>query len=102
MGVHAPRSACNVQKVHKETNKGIFVGFIKPSECRMGGELISLLCLLRLKDALRSTINSKEFLNLNNFKEEYCVFNNDNFWMYLFLMCCVLYAPMRELRLADQ
>jgi hypothetical protein len=68
----------------------------------MGGELISLLRLLRLKDALRSTINSKEFLNLNNFKEECCVLNYDNFWMYLFLMCRVLYAPMRVLRLADQ
>jgi hypothetical protein len=68
----------------------------------MGGELISLLCLLRLKDALRSTINSKEFLKLNNFKNECCVLNNDNLWMYLFLMCCVLYAPMRVLRLADQ
>ena len=68
----------------------------------MGGELISLLRLLRLKDALRSTINSKEFLDLNNFKEECCVLNNDNFWMYLFLMCRVLYAPMCVLRLADQ
>ena len=68
----------------------------------MGGELISLLCLLRLKDALRSTINSKEFLKLNNFKNECCVLNNDNLWMYLFLMCCVLYAPMRVLCLADQ
>jgi hypothetical protein len=61
---------------HKQ---GIFVGFIKPSECQMGGELISLLHLLRLKDALRSTINSKEFLDLNNFKEECCVLNNDNY-----------------------
>jgi hypothetical protein len=68
----------------------------------MGGELIPLLCLLRLKDALRSTINSKEFLDLNNFKEECCVLNNASFWMYLFLMCGVLYAPMRVLRLADQ
>jgi hypothetical protein len=68
----------------------------------MGGELISLLCLLHLKDALRSTINLKEFLKLNNFKNECCVLNNDNLWMYLFLMCCVLYAPMRVLRLADQ
>jgi hypothetical protein len=68
----------------------------------MGGELISLLRLLRLKDTLRSTINSKEFLDLNNFKEECCVLNNINFWMYLFLMCPVLYGPMRVLRLADQ
>jgi len=68
----------------------------------MGGELISLLRLLRFKDTLRSTINSKEFLDLNNFKEECYVLNNDSFWMYLFLMCHVLYAPMRVLRLADQ
>jgi hypothetical protein len=90
------------RKYTRKHNKGIFVGFIKPSECRMGGDLISLLRLLCLKDALRSTINSKEFLNLNNFKEECCVLNNDNFWMYLFLMCRVLYAPMRVLHLADQ
>ena len=68
----------------------------------MGGELISLLRLLRLKDALRSTINSKEFFDLKIFKEECCVLNNNNFWMYLFLMCRVLYAPMRVLCLADQ
>jgi hypothetical protein len=47
-------------------------------------------------------VNHKEFLDLNNFKEECCVLNNDSFWMYLFLMCRVLYAPMRVLRLADQ
>ena len=90
------------RKYTRKHNKGVYVGFIKPSECRMGGEHISLLRLLRLKDALRSTISSKEFLDLNNFKEECCVLNNDNFWMYLFLMCRVLYAPMRVLRLADQ
>ena len=90
------------RKYTRKHNKGIYVGFIKPSECRMGGELISLLRLLHLKDALRSTINSKEFLDLNNFKEECCLLNNDHFWMYLFLMCCVLYATMCVLRLADQ
>jgi len=56
----------------------------KHNECQMGGELISLLRFLHLKDDLRSTINSKEFLDLNNFKEECCVLNNNNFWMYLF------------------
>jgi hypothetical protein len=89
------------RKYTRKHKKGIFVGFIKPSKCRMGGELVSLLRLLRLKDALRSTINSKEFLDLNNFKEECCALNNYSFWMYLFLMCHVLYAPMRVLRLAD-
>jgi hypothetical protein len=80
----------------------VFVGFIKPSDCRMAGEHIALLCLLRLQNALKSTINSSEFLSLKKFQMETAVLNNDNFWKYLFVMCHVLYAPMRVLRLADQ
>jgi hypothetical protein len=86
-------------KIH---NNGIFLGFTKPSECRMAGEQIALTRLLRLRDALKSTINSKEFMDLNNFKPETFVLNSDNFWLYLFVMCRALYSPMRVLRLADQ
>jgi hypothetical protein len=86
-------------KIH---NYGIFLGFTKPSECRMVGEQIALTRLLRLRDALKSTINSKEFMDLNNFKSDTFVLNNDNFWLYLFVMCRALCAPMRVLRLADQ
>jgi hypothetical protein len=68
----------------------------------MAGEQIALTCLLRLTDALKSTINSKEFMDLNNFKPETFVLNNDNFWLYFFVMCRALYAPMHVLRLADQ
>ena len=68
----------------------------------MAGEHIALLRLLRLKDALKSTVTSAEFLELNDFKATAAVIGNDNFWKYLFLMCCALYAPMRVLRLADQ
>jgi hypothetical protein len=85
----------------KKLNKGTYVGFIKPSKCQMGGELICLLCLFCLKEALRSTINSNEFLYLKEFKEECLVLNNNNLWLYLFLMCCVLYAPMHLLHLAN-
>jgi hypothetical protein len=99
-GGPSARGACNVQKYMRKHNKGICVGF----RCLMGWELISLFRLLRLKDALRSTINSKEFFNLNNFKEEYCVLNNNNFLDVLVfdVSCFVLYATMRVLRLADQ
>ncbi len=68
----------------------------------MVGEQIALTRLLRLMDALKSTINSKEFMDLNNFKPETFVLNSDNFWLYLFVMCCALYSPMHVLRLADQ
>jgi hypothetical protein len=46
--------------------------------------------------------NSKEFIDLNNFKPETFVLNSDNFWLYLFVMYRALYAPMRVLYLADQ
>jgi hypothetical protein len=68
----------------------------------MADEQIALTCLLRLRDALKSSINSKEFMDLNNFKPETFVLNNDNFWLYHFVMCCALYAHMCVLRLADQ
>ncbi len=41
-------------------------------------------------------------MDLNNFKSEIFILNSDNFWLYLFVMCRALYAPMRVLRLADQ
>jgi hypothetical protein len=86
----------------QQHNKGIHVGFVKPSECRMAGEHIALLRLLRLKNALKSTIASKEFIDLKSFRSEVAILSTDAFWKYLFVMCRALYAPMRVLRLADQ
>jgi hypothetical protein len=68
----------------------------------MAGEQIALTRLLCLRDALKSTINSKKLMDLNNFKPETSVLNNDNFWLFLFEMCHALYAPMHVLHLADQ
>ena len=45
-------------------NNGIYIGFIKISECCMAGELIGLLRLLRLRDIVRATIASKEFKDI--------------------------------------
>jgi hypothetical protein len=42
-------------------NNGIYIGFIKISECCVAGELIGLLHLLRLRNILRVTIALKEF-----------------------------------------
>jgi hypothetical protein len=83
-------------------NNGIYLGFIKPSECRMAGEHIALLCLLRLKNALRSTITSKEFIHLKIFHANCTILMNPDFWKLVFVMCCALYAQMRVLHLADQ
>jgi hypothetical protein len=97
---HAPAA---MFKSHSKThNKGKNIGFIKPSECRMAGEHISLLRLLRLKPALQSTITSPEFKALKEFESVSGVLMQEVFWKYLLVMCRALYAPMRVLRLADQ
>lgn len=90
------------KKYSREHNNGINLGFIKPSECRMAGEQIALLRLLRLRNALKATVTSKEFMDLKVFKSASDIILCDDFWKYLFMMCRALYAPMRVLRLADQ
>jgi hypothetical protein len=66
----------------------------------MARELIGFLCLSRLRDILRATIASKEFKNLwvRSFWREVIVLENNEFWKYLFTLCCSLYAPMRILQ----
>ncbi len=80
-------------------NNHIYIGFIKISECRMAGELIGLLRLLRLRDILRATIASKEFKDVweKTFQREVIVLENNEFWKYLFTLHRSLYAPMHIL-----
>jgi hypothetical protein len=80
----------------------MYLGFIKPSECIMAGEHIVLLRLLRLKNALRSTIMSREWIDLRILNTDCAILMNPEFWKLLFVMCRALYASMRVLRLADQ
>jgi hypothetical protein len=77
-------------------NNGIYIGFIKISECRMARKLIGLFCLLRLRNILRVTIASKEFKEIweKTFQREVIVLENNEFWKYLFTLCHFLYAPM--------
>lgn len=89
------------KKYSREHNKGIPLGFIQPSECRMAGEHIALLRLLRLRNALKSTVMSREFKDLRVFQDASAIIMDDEFWKFVFVMCRALYAPMRILRLAD-
>ena len=97
---HIPKAI--FEQHSRQHNHGIYLGFIKPSECRMAGEHIALLRLLRLKNALRSTILSKEWINLRIFHADCALLMNQDFWKLLFVMGRALYAPMGLLRLADQ
>ena len=97
---HIPKAIFETHS--RQHNRGIYLGFIKPSECRMAGEHIGLLHLLRLKNALRSTIMSKEWIDLRIFNSDCAILMNAEFWKLLFVMCRALYAPMRVLCLSDQ
>ena len=97
---HSPSAM--FKKYSRQHNHGVHLGFVKPSECRMAGEHIAILRLLRLKNALTSTILSKEFIDLRVFDSVCQVLMNPDFWKWAFVMCRALYAPMRVLRLADQ
>jgi hypothetical protein len=57
----------------------------------MAGELIGLLCLLRLRDILRATIASKEFKDIweKTFRREVIVLENNEFWT-IYLHCVIL------------
>ena len=97
---HSPSAM--FKKYSRQHNHGVHLGFVKPSECRMAGEHIAILRLLRLKNALTATILSKEFIDLRVFNSVCQVLMNPDFWKWAFVMCRALYAPMRVLRLADQ
>ena len=70
----------------------------------MAGELIGLLCLLQLREIIKSTIASKEFQDnwWKTFRRDCLVLENNEFWKYLFTLCHSLYAPMQILCLTDQ
>lgn len=55
-------------KVSKIHNNGKEIGFINPSECRMGNECLWILCVYHLKDVLYDCIPSKVFLKLKKFQ----------------------------------
>ncbi len=64
--------------------KNCKVGFIKPSECRMAGEIIAFLSLIRLKPTLQSLVKSPEFLELNKHRKVTIAIRKECIWDYYF------------------
>jgi hypothetical protein len=54
------------QKYARHHNQGRPIGLIRASDTRMGGHVISIMRLLRLQKALRSTVTSIEFESLKH------------------------------------
>lgn len=90
------------KKVSREHNKGRLVTFIKPSECRMAGEIISILRVHRLGDVLKNTCTCPAFVQVGEFTDVSLLLLRDSFWDFLFKLCRAFYAQMRIIRLADQ
>ena len=67
----------------------------------MGGELIQLLRVLRLKDALTECVASRAFREMKNFAIVGEVQLHEGFWDLLWYVCKALYPMYRLLRLAD-
>eukprot|EP00804_Cyclotella_cryptica_P020491 CCRYP_019802-RA/>CCRYP_019802-RA protein AED:0.36 eAED:0.32 QI:0/0/0/1/0/0/2/0/220 len=98
--IHDPASTFKSHS--KKHNRGIHIGFIIPSDCRMAGQLIAMLRLLHLKEALQATVTSPEFIALGAFLDVARVVMTDEFWALQFLMYRATCPQMRILRLADQ
>ena len=95
---HAPHAVfAKISKVHN----GKEVGFIKVSECRMGGTILQLLRVYRLKPALEEAINTKAFLSLTQFQWMSKLVKNDKYWDLHYAIIQCLYPLYRLLRLAD-
>ena len=67
----------------------------------MAGELLALLCVSRLKDTLRATIVTKEYMKLKQFESLNCLLLQSTFWDLLFALDQAVYAAMMILRVAD-
>ena len=68
----------------------------------MAGQLLAMLRVLRLKDALQATVTSVQFRELNAFQDIARVIMTEDFWSLLFILCRAVYPQLRILRLADQ
>ncbi len=89
------------KKVSRDHNNGRYLGFVKPSECRMAGEIIACLRLIRLKPTLQAVTTSAEFLTLKRHRDLAMVLSKETVWNFLFAIARAFYPIMRIVRLAD-
>ena len=61
-------------------------GVFEPSECRMGGEALQLLRVLRLKDTIMEATMSKVFVEEKKFHFIREIVRHEGFW---YTLCCL-------------
>ena len=96
---HFPTAMFKKQSSHM--SRGIFLGFVKPCKTRMGGEIIALLRLIKMREPLVETTISKEFRDLKLWCKFCTILHMKDLWKAIFTLCHAMYAPMMVLWLAD-
>jgi hypothetical protein len=97
--MHGPRSVW--VKHSKSHNKGRAINLLRPSECRMAGEVLQFLRVFRLKATLQACTRDPVFVDYKKFGFLADIFNSTQFWKCLFAIIQALYPVYRILRIAD-
>jgi hypothetical protein len=95
---HAPHA------IFRKKSKAIFgryLGFIRAADTRMAGYAVSLQRMVRLKEVLKSVLNSREFKNLGLFSSLAELLLKDKLWDQIEFLNMVFEPALRLLRLAD-
>jgi hypothetical protein len=92
------------QKQSKAHNNGRNVGFIRSSDTRMGGHVISMMRSLRLKDALMSTVGTAEFLQgkIRIDRKHLSLVKSHEYWDIMRILVRAVFPMLLVLRLADR
>ena len=72
------------------------------TDTRMAGHFIAFQRMLRLKDAISSTITSSDFIKLKVAKDEMVLLKDPILWECLADIVCAAFPALRVLRLADK
>ena len=97
--MHGPRSVW--VKHAKAHNNGRAINLLRPSECRMAGEVLQFLRVFRLKTTLQACTRDRVFVDYKKFGFLADIFNCTQFWKCLFAIIQALYPVYRILRIAD-
>ena len=97
--LHAPTATHKKYSKHRDNDT--LLSFIKIIETHMGGNIISYLQLLRLRNPLVATIHSNEFNKLNVWREFFSLVQRYGLYENFFSVCQKIYPSMRVLSLAS-
>ena len=83
-------------------NNGVYLGFAKPADTRMVGNLIALLRFIWLRETLVTTTISQEFRKMKMPWAPFCaILQMDSLWRAIFALCRAMYVMLCLLMIYD-